>query len=256
MNIKELLMKKATHLGLAFEPTISFNELLSLIPEECLNYKSITKETKDIIYQLSFIYNLDNDKMSNIIENSIQDKKIDLNVLKENCRNYYKFEHVGKIPTIIYSNQPISLRINSIDNTKRSKLIRQFETTSPYEFLSLKQGGSNPTTNDLKIIEYLMIEQKLNPGVVNVLIDYVLKINNNKLIKAFVEQIATQWKRSNIVTVSDAIDFAQNEYDKKSPKTKKIEASPTWLNQDIDSEVLSEDELKEFEQQLRGGKNA
>ena len=83
-------------------------------------------------------------------------------------------------------------------------LINQFETIHPYEFLTLKQG-SKPTTKDLETIEYLMIEQKLNPGVVNVLVDYVLKINKNKLVRSFVEQIAVQWKRSNIETVSDAI---------------------------------------------------
>lgn len=257
-NNKEANIKKASHLGLSFEPTINFNELLSLIPEEYLNYKSITQETKDMIYQMSFIYNLDNEKMSNIIENSIENRKIELNLLQENCRNYYKFEHVGKIPSIVYNNQPISLRINSIDNTRKSKLIRQFETTSPYEFLSLKQGGSNPTTGDLKVIEYLMIEQKLTPGVINVLIDYVLKINSNKLIKAFVEQIATQWKRSNILTVSDAIDFAQTEYDKKSnPKVnKKNEKVPEWFNKNIEDNTATDEEIAEFERKLKGGKNA
>lgn len=257
-NVSEKNIKKAKHLGLTFEPTINFNELLSLIPEEYLNYKSITNEVKDMIYQLAFIYDLDNEKMGNILENSIQDRKIDLNLLKENCRNFYKFEHFGKIPTVVYNNQPVSLRVNSIDNTRKSKLIRQFETTSPYEFLLLKQGGSKPTTNDLKIIEYLMLEQKLTPGVINVLIDYVLKINNNKLIKSFVEQIAIQWKRSKITTVSDAIDFAQNEYDKKRGKktVKKQEKIPNWFNKEIEEEFLSEEELKELEKELRGDNNA
>lgn len=256
-NVDSYNIKKASHLGLSFEPTINFNELLSLIPEEYLSYKSITKNMQDIIYQLAFIYNLGNERMSTIIENSIQDRKISIELLKENCRNYYKFEHVGKIPTIVYNNQPVSLRITSFDNTKKGKLIRQFETTSPYDFLSLKQGGSTPTGNDLKIIEYLMMEQKLNPGVVNVLIDYVLKLNNNKLIKPFVEQIASQWKRSNILTVTDAIDFAQKEYNNRDKKTiKKVEKVPAWLDKNIEEEILSDDELKELEQQLRGDKNA
>ena len=103
----------------------------------------------------------------------------------------------------------------------------------------------------MEIIEYLMIEQKLNPGVVNVLLDYVLKINNNKLVRKFVEQIAVQWKRSKIETVSDAIDFAKAEYGKKNPKTsKKVEAVPSWFNQDIESDMLSDEELEAFEKEL------
>ena len=35
----------------------------------------------------------------------------------------------------------------------------------------------------MKILETLLIDLKLNPAVVNVLIDYALKTNNNKLVK-------------------------------------------------------------------------
>lgn len=245
-------IKRAKHLDLSFEPNINFNEVLSLIPEELLNIRSISKDTKELIYELAFIYDLENDAISEIIKNSLVDRKIDINLLKENCRSFYKFEHKGKIPKIVYQNQPQYLRQSQVNSTKRSKLINQFETTSPYEFLSLKQD-SKPTEKDMEIIEYLMIEQKLNPGVVNVLLDYVLKINNNKLVRKFVEQIAVQWKRSKIETVSDAIDFARSEYDKKNnkPKTnKKIEAIPSWFNQDIESDMLSDEELEAFEKEL------
>ena len=245
-------IKRAKHLDLSFEPNINFNEVLSLIPEELLNIRSISKDTKELIYELAFIYDLGNDAISEIIKNSLVDRKIDINLLKENCRSFYKFEHKGKIPKIVYQNQPQYLRQSQVNSTKRSKLINQFETTSPYEFLSLKQD-SKPTEKDMEIIEYLMIEQKLNPGVVNVLLDYVLKINNNKLVRKFVEQIAVQWKRSKIETVSDAIDFARSEYDKKNnkPKTnKKIEAIPSWFNQDIESDMLSDEELEAFEKEL------
>ncbi len=246
-------IKKAKQLGLAFEPTINFNELLSLIPEEYLNYKSVTKDVKNMIYQLAFIYDLNNEKMRDIMENSIEDRQINLDLLKNNCRNYYKFEHMGRVPTIIYNNQPLSLRVSNFDNTKKAKLIRQFETTSPYEFLSCKQGNSTPTTNDLKIIEYLIIDQKLTPGVTNVLIDYVLKINNNKLIKSFVAQIAAQWKRSNIQTVSDAMDMAQKEYDNRGHKPKKSDQKvPLWLGQKIDDELLSEKDLQILKQKVKG----
>ncbi|MEG2322584.1 MAG: DnaD domain protein [Bacilli bacterium] len=248
-------IKKANHLGLSFEPTINFNELLSLIPEELLNCKSICKQTRELIYQLAFIYNLNNDDMSDIIKNSTEDRKINVNLLKENCRNFYCFENKGKIPRIVFQNQPLSLRQENMQNTKRSKLINQFETTTPYEFLTLKQGGSKPPKNDLQIIEYLMVDQGLNSGVVNVLIDYVLKINNNKLIRPFVEQIASQWKKSNILTVSDALDIAKIEYEKRTiRKTSKkvIEQVPTWFDKNIDDEIMNDEQLKAFENELKG----
>lgn len=248
-------IKRANHLDLSFEPNIEFNELISLIPEEILNINSITKVTKDLIYKLAFIYNFNNDIMSEIIKNSTEDRKINVDLLKENCRNYYKFESKGNIPKLIYNCQPLYLRQEKVENTKQDKIINMFETTTPIEFLESKQE-SKPTSTDMETLEDLMVNKGLTPGVVNVLIDYVLKINNNKLNKKFVEQIAVQWKRSNIKTVTDAIEFARKEYDKKNNKVTKTKTQtrsvPEWVGKEIEEEYLSDEELELFEKKLRG----
>lgn len=244
-------IRKANHLDLMFEPTIEFNELVSLIPEELLNIRSITKGIKDLIIRLAFIYNFNNDIMSEIIKNSTQDRKIDIDKLRENCKEYYKFENKAQIPKLVYQRQPLYLRQEKVENTKQDKIISIFETTTPIEFLESKQE-SKPTITDVETIEDLMINKGLTPGVVNVLIDYVLKINNNKLNKNFVEQIAVQWKRSNILTVSDAIEFAREEYDRKNKKTKIKRNTPKWVGQEIKDEYLSDEELEAFEKKLRG----
>lgn len=244
-------IKKINHLDLSFESNINFSDILSSIPEEMLNIKSVTKEIRELISQLAFIYNMDSDEMSEIVRNSIVNRKIDIDLLKENCHSFYKFENKGKIPKLVYQNQPLYLRQQMIGTDKKSVLINQFETLSPYEFLELKQD-SKPTPKDLQIVEDLIINQKLNPGVVNVLIDYVLKINNNKLVKSFIEQIAVQWKRSNIKTVRDAIDIALVEYDQKNNKkqVKRVENVPDWINKDINDELLTDEELQAFEREL------
>ena len=77
-------------------------------------------------------------------------------------------------------------------------MIYIFETVSPYNFLKSKYNGAKPTTRDLNLIENLMLDAKLKPAVVNVLIDYVMRVNDKKLSKNFVETIAGQWKRLNI----------------------------------------------------------
>ena len=98
--------------------------------------------------------------------------------------------------------------------SKWQKLIDCFENTTPYDFLKAKYKGGKPTNKDVSLIESLLVDQELNPGVVNVLIDYVLRINDNKLNKNFVEAIASQWKLSNINTVKDAMLQAEKEYKK------------------------------------------
>lgn len=238
--------------------SIDLDEILSNVPEEILNHRSVNNDIKDLIYKLSFIYQLNNDISIELIKNSVNDKKmIDKEILKTNCHNYFKFEHNGKLPTIAYKQQPEYLRKKDVNLTKRAKMIYTFETTSPHDFLLGKSDYNNLTKNDKEILAYLLIDLNLNPGIVNVLIDYVLRINNNKLIKSFVEVIAMQWKRCKVETVEDAMKLAEEEYKKASLKKnskikeKIIEDVPDWLNKEINSEELDENSKKEIEELLK-----
>jgi replication initiation and membrane attachment protein len=247
-------IKRQAKNNLSIENKVDLNAVLSLIPEDILNVKMLSKDVKDLIYKLSYIYDLDDGALSNIIRNSINDKKqVDLEALKRNSRSYYQFEHDGKLPSIIFKNQPDYLKSQSKDVDKKAKLIYQMESYSPYDFLSLKNGNSKPTKNDLLLLEELLIGLDLMPGVVNVLIDYVLRINNNKLTKPFVLAIASQWKRSNIKTVEEAMSFAEKEQKNRKPKESKTKTSykPVWIDQNIDSSEASQEEQKNVEDLLK-----
>lgn len=252
-------IKKLNRLGLNFIPKIDLNNILSTIPEEMLNIKGITRETREFLYKISYIYDLDDEEFSSIIRNSLNERHlIDKKLVRENCRKYYSFENSGKLPSLVFRNQPEYLRKPVGDVSKRAKMIYTFETLSPYDFLTYKNNNVKPSKLDLSILEMLLIDYNLNPGVVNVLIDYVLKINNNKLVKNFVEVIAVQWKRSKVETVEEAMKIAEKEYKSKSKcstkvvKTKKmLEETPEWFNKNIEIKEVSEEEEKAFIEKLK-----
>ncbi|MBD9085102.1 Replication initiation and membrane attachment protein, partial [bacterium] len=155
----------------------------------------------------------------------------------------------GKLPSLIYRNQPEYLRKPVGDVSKKAKIIYQFETTSPYDFLASKYNGARPSKADLNILEYLLLDMNLNPGVVNVLVDFVLKINHNKLTKNYIEGIASQWAKSKIETVEDAMKIAEEEYKlRKKCRTKqtKIEEKPEWFDKEIETKQTSKEQLKEL----------
>lgn len=249
-------IKKSNYRKLEILSKIDINTILSLISDEILNKKSLTKDTKDFLYKISYIYNYDNDDIIELIRNSISDKHtIDKKLLQENASKYYRYDNMGKLPSIVYRNQPEYLRKESLDTSNRSRMIHMFEVTSPYDFISSKYKNGNPTSSDLSIISYLLIDLNLKPGVVNVLIDYVLKINNNKLIKSFVEVIASQWSKSGIETVEDAMNIAEKEYKKKKSMTtkqvKKSSITPEWINKDIKEDIATEEEIKKLESRMK-----
>lgn len=246
-------IRKVKSIDLIVDEKIDLNNILSMIPEELLNRRSITSKMKSLIYKLSFIYNLDDEELSELIRNSINEKHmIDERKLRDNCSNYYTFENKNSSPSLIYKKQPEYLRKTVSDTSKKTKQIYTFETTSPYEFLMGKNKGVRPSKTELNLIETLLIDYNLTPGVVNVLIDYVLRINENKLTKNFVITIANQWKRSNIKTVEEAMDLCKKE---NSGKRKKIslkkEEKPSWYNKELDEEVASEEDIKKLEEKLK-----
>ncbi len=240
-------IQKRSSNKLNITPKIDIDNIVSLIPDDMLNVRSLTKDTKDLIYKISFIYNYDDATMSELIRNSLNDKKmIDKKELRINSRKLYQFENSGKLPSIIYRNQPEYLRKPIGDVSKKAKMIYQFETTSPYDFLASKYNGIKPSKSDLSILEYLLLDMNLNPGVVNVLIDFVLKINNNKLTKNYIDKIASQWAKSKIETVEDAMEIALKEY-KKKPKKQEKTKEPDWLDKEINVEELKEEQVEELE---------
>ena len=139
-------------------------------------------------------------------------------------------------------------------NASIDKIIYTFENVSPYEFLKNSYNNAEPTARDKRIIENLMIDQKLSPGVVNVLIDYVLKTNNKKLNKEFIETIAGQWKRLGIETVKGAMEICRREHKKVSKnisinKNKKEVSNgsklPEWFDKSFEKKNDNLEELAE-----------
>jgi len=258
-NIREIeinnLRKKNIN-ELELTPKINVDNIISFIPDELLNKKAVTSSDKKLIVNLSYIYNYDEEALIEIIRNSLTDKHIiDKKLLKDNARKYYEFDNVGKLPTLIYKTQPDNLKSNPKGLNNSDKMIHIFETTSPYDFISSKYKTGSPSSSDLKIISYLLIDLELNPGVVNVLVDFVLKINNNKLTKAFVDTIASQWKKKNIQTVKEAMELAKEEYHKKnsvktSNKVPDVKSTPSWINKEYDENVASKEEIEELERLL------
>ncbi len=233
---------------------VDLNNVLSLIPEEYLNVRSITKDVKSLINKLAFVYNLKDEELTELIRNSVNEKHIiDKEALRKNCQNYYTFEHKGEMPSLIYKNHPEYLRKQVTDDSKMSKMIYTYETTSPYDFLVGRNMGIKPSKSELKLLETLLVDYELLPGVVNVLIDYVLKINNKKLTKNYVLAIAAQWKRSNIKTVEAAMKICKRENDtiRTSKKTVKKEDKPAWYNKNIETDEASAEEIAKLEAMLK-----
>lgn len=253
---------KKNKLPLSYEMMFDFDALTSSIPKRLLHEKALNKTTKELIANLAFLYDLDPLTMANIIKVSVNEKGlIEKEILKNNTRKHYEFDHNGRLPSLVFKNQPEYLKNPNSDNSKRGLLIRQFETTTPFEFLKSKYKGVKPTTRDMKILEMLLTDVKLKPAVVNVLIDYVLKTQDNQLVKSYIETIAGEWRRAGIETAKDAMEYAEKKHKKitkiqneKKEKVIKEEKTPEWFNKKVENKEISKESKAKLENIIGGYK--
>lgn len=250
-NVNVIDSKEKTSLIVEAEGQIDFDLVIETIPKNLINERMLNKRTKTLINNLSFVYDIDTLKMCELIRLVISNKgMLDKEELRKTCRKYYQYNN-GGLPTLVYRSQPDYLKSPNGDNSNLGKMIAVFENTSPYDFLKSKYGSS-PTARDLRLIENLLVDVELPPAVVNVLIDYVLKKNNNKLTTAFVETIAGQWKRAKLMTAREAIDFVKKEQKKSSPKKKDDkQIKPNWFDKENKKENISESEEQELKELLK-----
>ena len=255
-------IKKKEKNPLKISSNIDFDMLISSIPNSMVNDKCFSKENRELIDTLSFTYQLDTLAMQGLVRDSLNEKgMIDKNLLRKSCREYYQFEHQGELPTVIYRKQPEYLKKPLGDQSKWAKMVYTFENLTPYQFLKAKYKGAEPTDRDKRLIENLLLDQKLKPGVVNVLIAYVLKINHEQLKKSYVETIAGQWKRLNIETVEDAMKVCEKEHKKmkgllnknKSKVTKEVKEAklPAWFDKELDNAETTPEEEEELNKILK-----
>ena len=249
-------IRKYNKLKLNINSNFDFNFLISSMPKNIDTSRVFTKEIKELIINLSFIYDIDAVKMSNIIKGCFNERgTINKEELRKSARNYYQFDNGGVLPTIIDNSQPEYLRKPIGDTSKRAKMIYTFETISPREFLINLNKGSDPTRRDLKLVEDLLIDYKLKPGVVNVLIDYMLSVNEKKLTRGLAETLAGEWQRQGIETVEEAMNLAEKEFKKRKRVTTNKEVknmkTPLWFDKEISKNKVSDGEENQLEELLK-----
>ncbi|UII55137.1 replication initiation and membrane attachment family protein [Cytobacillus spongiae] len=258
----------------------NFDLLLAGLKESLIPKDALTDKVREAISKLAFLYTIDPIQMKNILLSAVTpDNSIDIEELRKAARDWFQLEHNDQLPSLTDRVQP-QLYVSQSEGppqTKEEELVHYLEKTSPRQLLVDISGGSEPSKSDLQIIEEVMFQQKLLPGVINVLIQYVMLKTDMKLTKGYVEKIASHWARKKITHVKEAMELAKREHrqyldwaeGKNSPKPRvsnrkkpvRTEQLPDWFNEqetvktDQGSTADLEAKKKELEERLKKYRN-
>ncbi|OLO27845.1 helicase DnaB [Alkalihalophilus pseudofirmus] len=181
--------------------------------------KLLTVELRKVIVRLAFVYRIQPLEMSRLIQQALlHDDQLNIDELRKRAQEWYKIEYGNEPPTLGLKTHPVKHRemVGKEPQTEEEKMIVLYETTSPLDLLESRSDGAKVPLADVKIIESLILDYQLMPGVVNVLLDSVLIRNDMKLTKSLIDKIAGHWSRKNIKTVKEAMELAKLEYQKNT----------------------------------------
>lgn len=206
------------------------------------------KEMKEI-ERLATLYGISETVAAHVVINCYdpekeKGKRVDLKQVNEDFKNEVTYSKASRKSSSRTKNKVMG------DDGLAAK-IKYFEIASPKEVLSALQNGTKPAKADLNIIDMLSKDYNLPNPVINVLIDFVLQMNNNVLSKYSAEKIAASLSREKIETAIDAMEYLRENYVKENKKARKKvskvdEETSSGSSATSDSDETDEDVLDFF----------
>ena len=212
-----------------------------------IKINSLTEDEIDFIHKVATLYGMKEKDVGGLVADCFIPEepignKIDRNKLKRNAKTYVRSYKISKNKT------ESKTFINSTSDV--ANLVNMYESISPRKFLMSKQNDVEPSDADKNLIEELSFEMGFSNGIINALLDYVLRTKSGELSKNYVLKIATTLIRKGCKNTLDCLnllnpskrenksDFVKTNFD----KTENAEISTNNLDDD------ESDDYKIFEE--------
>ena len=189
------------------------------IPTPFLDANQLTPEAKTKLVNLAFVYGLDELAMKDVYLKSTNEfHQLDLVKLTKYAREAFKIQKAS-----VASTNESSAQTESSTSMKADPLT-YLKTATPKQLLSDLSGGM-VSSADLRIMERLIDVIGIDRGVANVLVFHVVTTKDGRMPSyEYFEKVAMDWKRNQINTVEDALDYIKHlssERKESSTSTKK-----------------------------------
>lgn len=184
------------------------------IPKTIFLFSDMTEAIKLKIESLSYVYNLDELVMKDVLIKSLdENSQVKIEALAKNAR--YEYDAKSN-----YTESKIELDKSPVRNAPIDPK-EYFKSISPIQLLQ-EIGDGLVSVVDLKTVERLIDEVGLEPSVVNVLVAYIARTKEGVLpTYNYFEKVGQSWKRNHINSVELAIDYVKHLELRKNPKTGK-----------------------------------
>ena len=171
--------------------------------------------------RISWIYDLTDDELIEVVKQSIEKNIVDYELLRKNATKI-----LGKRKVVV------SKREANVESS--SKVINTLNSITPSKLVNAKYHTSL-TPSEVEMFDKLLVDTNISTGVLNVLIIYVMDLKNGEIPSYnYFLKIINTWIRKGIKTTEAALNELTAPKGSKTSKT-----VPSWY-----SEYLEEDKAK------------
>ncbi|MGN8645755.1 replication initiation and membrane attachment family protein [Gracilibacillus sp. HCP3S3_G5_1] len=237
---------------------VDFEWLEQVLKQRMLPVQSIlTPSVRKLINQMYVAYDLHNQDIEKALIWSINDEnQFQTEEFKNACMDLIS-GYRKKVSLQVTSDRQKLPEHSSQSVNKKSKeeqFIEMMEHISPRQLLEDLADGNQASQQDLKVVSEVMTSQGLNPGVMNVLIHYVLLKTDMKLSKSYLEKIASHWARKNVKTVRQAMTLAKSENKKYQQWTNNAKSSQRFPYKNTKKDIVPDWYKKQKQQNKQQNK--
>ena len=242
-------------------PSVDFNWLEQMLIQRMLPVnKILTTSNKKLISQMMVLYDLTNQEIEKAVIWAVnEENRLDCNEFKTACLDFFQTKQNRSDIKLVEKRDKVVTQPTTPQKTigKEDKFIQMLEQISPKQLLEDLSGGNQASAQDLKVIGDVMTKQGLNPGVMNVLVHYVMLKTDMKLTRSYMEKIASHWARKKVTTVRQAMALAKSEHKKYQQwgntkknyyqRPTKKEVIPDWFYEDDKSKQQNDNQVNNQE---------
>ena len=208
-----------------------------------ISENAFTKKEMKEVEKLATLYGVTEEVAAHVVINSYspekeKGKRVDLHQVNEDFKNevsYSKASRKSNKKNMVVGEEGLAAKI------------KFFEVTNPKEVLRVLQNGTKPAKADLNILYILANDYNLPNPVINVVIDFILTMNNNVLTTYSAEKIAASLSREGVETAVDAMEYLKANYVRENKAKKTATAKTTKAELETNkAEQTSEEEDQEL----------
>lgn len=205
--------------------------------------RMITTEIEKEIALLATTYHLSPIDMRGVVSASLNDKgTIDLEQLRRRARL--------QPPSVVVSDEhpkiPSSLaKVVKTGSPSLDAKLELYAAKDPIEFLKMRNHNVEPTLSEKQLIADIKRKMPLPDAVINVVLDYALLKNNNRLSRAYIESIVSTMWRNQVTSAYEAMISLNN------PTRSVASTNESSVNETQKDSILSAEDLERELRELR-----